>query len=131
MITRFYPVHRSLNFFDYASRLVTKHHRPHRHAALTAYHMIIGATQANAKISVSAGASSLMGSIDTGAPVSRKRAAKVSMSYAREQTGAADCVLIQINAFIVSSPQIAGIGGLLPWLTLPTSFTSTSERSTA
>jgi hypothetical protein len=49
MITRFYPVYRSANFFDYTSRLVTKHHRPHRYAALTAHHMVIGAAQAHGR----------------------------------------------------------------------------------
>ena len=46
VVTRFNTAHRGANFFDYTCSFMAEHHRPHRYAALTAHHMIIGATQA-------------------------------------------------------------------------------------
>ena len=46
VVTRFNAAHRGANFIDYTCSFMAEHHRPHRHAALTAHHMIIGATQA-------------------------------------------------------------------------------------
>jgi hypothetical protein len=46
VVTRFSAAHRGANFFDYTSSFMAEHHRLHRHTALTAHHMIIGATQA-------------------------------------------------------------------------------------
>jgi hypothetical protein len=46
VVTRFNAAHRGADFLDHTSGLVAEHHRPHRHAALTAHHMIVGAAQA-------------------------------------------------------------------------------------
>jgi hypothetical protein len=46
VITRFSTAHCGTNFFDYTSSFMAEHHRPHRHAALTAHHVIIGAAEA-------------------------------------------------------------------------------------
>ena len=40
-------VDRGADGFDHAGRLVAEHHRPHRHAALAAHHVIVGAAQAD------------------------------------------------------------------------------------
>ena len=38
---------RSADGFDHAGRLVAQNHRPHRHAALAAHNVIVGAAQAD------------------------------------------------------------------------------------
>jgi hypothetical protein len=72
------------NFFHYAGSLVAEHHWPRRYAPLAAHHVIVSAAQAYGSDAHQylggPGGSSVICSIDIGAPTSRNTAARQSIN---------------------------------------------------